>query len=343
MCAEGGYPMKLLVIAAMLVSVAYAQPAYRPISLNAPGDLGADARAVNDAGLAVVWVRDYEEGFWSAAWGEDLVPLLPLPGHSETYAEVANDAGQAVGCSKPWLWGESLAVVWSCLGGVPQVLPGAHLGGQARGVNELGRAVGFVAEESRYVPMFWDYPQGTHRTLAFLRDEHPSAQALAVNDAGQIVGWAANEGGVPRAVLWANVDAEPIELAPDTLWNSQAHGVNNSGAIVGGMDGAPFLWRAGELVMLPVAHGEVGAAGAINDTGQAVGYVYASGDGLYHAMLWEDGQGFRLEQCPGVGMPLAIARDINEHGVIACTTYDALGKLGAVLLRPIEHHPIYPR
>lgn len=329
----------LLALALSLTCPLYAQLAFRAVVLDAPGGLGTDARAVNDAGLAVVWVRDHDDGFWSAFWDSGLTRLLPLPGHNETYAEAVSNAGLAVGLSKPWLWEEATASVWVYPDGDPTPLPPGPPGGSyARDIGGQWVAGYMIGADFISTPVVWDLVGESCVTLSLYRDGVASGQAFGVNQVGQIVGWATGAGGIARATLWANYLAEPKDLATGAQRDARAFAINGEGVVVGGRDDQPFLWD-GQCHELPIGHNEVGAAGAINDAGWAVGWVYSYEDGAYHAMLWRSGIGYRLEDCPGVGMPLAIARDINNGGAIACTGYDGAGTLCAVLLEPIETIP----
>jgi len=165
-------------------------------------------------------------------------------------------------------------------------------------INDRGEAVGF-SETNVLDPNGEDFCGfGTHLTCRpFLwRNGHMSAlpvldgnngQATAMNNRGQITGF-----------------------AETTLSDSSCPAFAPSPTVL------PVLWEKGQPQPLPTVGSDPdGNANGINDRGQAVGYS-GTCTAASHAVLWEDGNAFRL---PSLG-PVErsnIAYAINDQGQIA--------------------------
>src|SRR6266700_2150618 len=162
--------------------------------------------------------------------------------------------------------------------------------------------------------------------------------AAGVNDAGQVVGWAETPLHDPtcnapqvlqfRAVLWEPKSRRTTELPPlsgDST--SAATAINAKGQVVGISDPPggdidadnlrAFLWtKAGGMKDLGMLSGDgLSEALDINNRGQIVGV--SCGD-VCHAVLWQDGVMYKLQDLVGPGFSglLWSARSINDAGQI---------------------------
>jgi len=251
-------------------------------------------------------------------------------GNSFSTANAINDRGQSAGgalTTIPFPFNPALkqfhAALWD--GGVARdlgTLPGSRYS-EAFGINDLGQVVG----ESRQHPFFWS--QGVMTDVGTL--EGPTGFALAINNLGQVVGGAdttipdpSNPGGVlAHAFLWTGGQARDLGTIPSGS-NSEAHGINNQGQIVGleccaGDLFDALLWQNGTVVdlntLIPASSGwYLAEADGINDRGQIVGWGL-NPSGRFDAYLLTPSPA----QDPGMG-----ARD---ETVLAARSRTALAKL----------------
>jgi probable HAF family extracellular repeat protein len=155
---------------------------------------------------------------------------------------------------------------------------------------------------------------------------HPTI-ANAVNTSGQIVGSSITDHGTGRAFITGpgGIGSQQVDsLAtsePPGAQTLEAHGVNNSGDVVGiafffdqtcgGYD-APFLFSGGTIQSLNGLGGCSGQANAINDSGVVVGFEGTAAGGS-HAFSW-DGTVHDLGAPTGTTISQALA--INSGGTI---------------------------
>jgi hypothetical protein len=239
------------------------------LGLSAEGLTNAEAKAVNNAGIAVGYSNKYVEGasvgwravHWDAS-GTAATELgnLGTDGSGNTYATAfdVNDAGTAVGNSEKFVAGADVgnrAVRWNA-SGVPTELQGLGTRGEiafanANAVNDVGTAVGYAF---KYVlgnnvgqrAVRWDASGSTATELENLGvdvgDGSTYAVANAVNHAGTAVGLSAKYVGGKliggRAVRWdasGSVATELGNLGTDArgFTNAYAFAVDDAGSAVG--------------------------------------------------------------------------------------------------------------
>jgi hypothetical protein len=83
-------------------------------------------------------------------------------------------------------------------------------------------------------------------------------------------------------VSWIRAAAASTTIdVTGTTGGTQAHGINDSGQIVGGYSGGGFLYTDGSFTTIRPPAGPPGPtqANGINDSGQIVGYYYTGNMG----------------------------------------------------------------
>jgi probable HAF family extracellular repeat protein len=161
------------------------------------------------------------------------------------------------------------------------------LGGSATvaaAVNSSGQVVGYTSIPGDDVygrhPFLWDH--GTMQDLGLLPG-YRGCTATAINDGGQVVGWCENDLPPARAFMWSAASGMVDLGLPD---DTEPLGMNNHGDVVGFTSRDAFvLYSDGVFSDLGP-----GAAFAINDLGQIVGWTAAPRPASQRATLW-DGSG----------------------------------------------------
>jgi probable HAF family extracellular repeat protein len=110
-------------------------------------------------------------------------------------------------------------------------------------------------------------------------------------------------------------------------FESEAHGINNRGQIVGKSTAEFFLWHAflwekGKMTDLGSLGGIESRAEDINDRGQVVGSSRPPASINIHAFLWQDGKMTDLGTLRG-GLD-TVASGINNHGQVVGSTRFAI-------------------
>lgn len=222
-------------------------------------------------------------------------PGDPANGPS-TYARGVNSAGIVAGYTNTSQY-DWYPVRWTATGVVDTLAglsPFPYNGGFAYAVNEAGTIAGcswvLTGNPQNLNAALWS-PDGTVQNLGTMGGEWSCAYAMS--DAGFVVGVAAN-----HAFRWT-APTGMQDLGTLGGPTSQAWGVNAQGEVVGEADqiasGIPgaFIWTSAQGLRRPalVESGTYSAAFAINDAGDAVGYVTSSRTSNEHAMLWPAGGG----------------------------------------------------
>ncbi|WP_455203199.1 choice-of-anchor Q domain-containing protein [Kaarinaea lacus] len=113
---------------------------------------------------------------------------------------------------------------------------------KAFALNNSDQVVGEITTDGSTQAFFWE--NGVLTTLGHFGGG--SSTAVDINNAGQVVGSATNSAGQWRAFMWEGGFLYELEASPDTI-NSRALAINDSGLIVGEMDGRAVAWKGGQL------------------------------------------------------------------------------------------------
>jgi probable HAF family extracellular repeat protein len=190
-----------------------------------------------------------------------------------------NNLGQAAGYAEyAGAAGEPHAFLYTG-GGLIDLAPN-NTTSSANGINDSGQVVGEVLCSDNYTRGFV-YSGGTLTVLG-ATDTTRSTQALGIDASGEIFGIANNRTGNSGSYGWFYSNGTFTNMFSPCVNNcSSVNAMNNLGQVVGGLGFGsryPFLYNGRTGVMTDLSQGSAfpdngGTATAINDNGQAVGWV----------------------------------------------------------------------
>jgi len=208
---------------------------------------------------------------------------------------------------------------------------------RAYGINDAGQVVGYAQDGLGNVRPFLKSPGQAMEDLAGQSD-NPYGEARGINSAGQVVGHSYKLVETPEGWLVHGNERAFLKSPGQPLENlgtlggdlSFAYAINDAGQVVGNAkNGAgvnlAFLKNPGELMQaLQTPAPYIGSfAWSFNRRGQIVGSVSLSGAPWSHAVLWDQGIMYDLNDLT-VNLPfpgaLQHATGINDQGWITVLT-----------------------
>jgi probable HAF family extracellular repeat protein len=244
------------------------------------------------------------EDHWCPSASYNVIALPALPGGGANRAFAINASGQVVGTSS------GHAVLWQNNGTEVHDLGGSPGGSGyiASGINDFGQIVGTESTADAPQHAFLWIPEVPNGTSGSMIDLTPSlnnsrSDAYAINSAGQVVG---AEGGVLAFVYEGGTAYDLNDIYPTTPggWSHfyEARGINDNHQIVGmgtlisgeehafllTDDDGVFHNGGGTFTDLGGSFAE-----AVNNSGQAAGYMWVPDDPRYnagsHGFYWSSG------------------------------------------------------
>jgi hypothetical protein len=271
-------------------------------------DAGVTVARINQLNALVGSDDDLGCGlYWSSPIDPDPTPLLPLLGvHTHSRANAINDDGIIIGNSY-----------------IPEVSPAYPPAIVVWRIDAEGAASD---------PVVLPYPAGDSRGSATALTEQTDGVTVIVGSTGDAESFPIH--AVQWSVILDGAGKPQLLDGPNVLSSdyAQALGINTSLSVVGqavfteGGAGWPYL-KPADLPLVPLAgipKATFGAAKAINDAGQIVGYQWyqSRGASVFRAVLWTSPFNvidLNSKVALGRSESLTLASDVNSQGDVLAT------------------------
>ncbi|MFI8932699.1 hypothetical protein ACIG3E_34180 [Streptomyces sp. NPDC053474] len=299
-----------------------------------PGDTGASASLINDAGQVVGSSHDGRGHYRPVRWEPDLTPtrLGLLEGGTQADPKVivtdGSIAGQAEGADKQWH-----AAVWGTSGAVRRLPePTGYLTSAAEDLNDDGVAVGTASDNWVTRAVRWNR-QGQPELLP-VEPNMRYSKALFVDKQGNAYGWMSSTATPGDVVRWDRSGNITRLKSPDDPYYTRAElrDVNDRGTAVGS-NGTSDDWLAslalpgGTFTALPGAR-HSSTTIDVNASDTVAGYINSD------PTLWKGREAVRLRPLPDTtSVQLRSLRDVlNDAGTVTgssgkhAVTWDATGQ-----------------
>ena len=242
-------------------------------------------------------------------------------GKGNTTPFAINDSGHVVGRSYTLSDGNH-PFLWTPETGIQDLNPiGA---GTAYDINNSGQIVGNAYNESGQNSAYIWLPDGGKVDLSDLG----LGNLNAINDAGQVI---VKRSADNRAGIWQDGSFSPLPL-PAGINYASLYDINNSGQVLGKINGVNTLWDGESLT--PLWYGE--SESSMNDHGVVVSSIILSPrliDGVYYPeayypAIWKDGI---LRELDGARGGSDEPPAINNEGLVVGSSNDIWGRESAFL------------
>jgi probable HAF family extracellular repeat protein len=244
-----------------------------------------------------------------------------------------NDSGQVVGTWSNNPLSHTRAFSWTAATGAVDL---GTLGGALTyptAINASGQVVGYSYSASGTRRAFlWSAAGGM---IDLGTPEPYGGSATAINAAGQVTGYyyPSEPPGYPRPFLWTETEGLVDLGAPPGATFVYAHGINDSGHVVGSVHSDPgsyaFLWTREQGFVNLGSSFYASEALDVNALGAVTGYLFTAHATQSHAMRWTPGAG--MIDLGTLGGTTSMASSINGAGDVVGGASTAAGVYHAFL------------
>jgi probable HAF family extracellular repeat protein len=296
-----------------------------------------ESLGINNSGtiFGTVCCTPHTTGYVETGGAFTLLKVDP-PNYTESIANALSVSGIIGGRICQANFNTCLPAFWSSATAAPTILPtrGRYWSGYVDSINRYGTMVGSGYDYYDDQPIHaWAWANGKLNDLGI-------GQANGINDAAQVVG-TLSDPYPNEAVFYLGLDRYKLlgSLAPGKTTGAAA--INNQGIVVGSgvihnpNSFFPFIYKDGKMTAIPVPISTTGgAAAAVNDSGDVVGFYGTPNLAYGHAFLYSNGAFTDLNNLlpPGSGWVLEEGTGINDSGLIVGTGLHN-GQRAAFLLR----------
>lgn len=343
MSFSGRKPLGGIAILVGLTTVGSAQQ----FSIEALGVLGSsptNAYALNEKGQVVGEFRNAQGTVNAVIWENGGYRELGILADGQnSRARGINIHGNVVGAAQNSN-GQWRPVVYDA-GGARELSGLGGTTGFANAINDQNLIVGSHTKSTGgAVATTWDLAGAIGELGGLGTSAQEFNDLLAVNNGGVVAGSYFRIFNPFRAMAYRPGDRQFTDLGPSGRTDSEAHGINDAGDVVGGSndgsgnrEAALFDWTGGYKGLGMLGGDLSSQAYDINNNGWAVGESNNFMTGSFRAFLYRDGQMSDLASLidPNSGWSnLAVAKGVNDQGwIVGSGFYN--GEIRGFLMKPV--------